>query len=185
MTYRFLRTVLAGAIVLFMASGCIQNRTIGGGVDDAAADISLKSQLLRDNQYDYTDVDITVFEGRLMLTGTMRSEQGRAHAEQLARKANNVSVVINEIIVGEKTSFAQGTKDALIDQQLAAALLADAGVIRANYQFSVSDGVIYMMGLAQGPNELTRATDHARRINGVKKVVSHVMYVGDPSRVTR
>lgn len=183
----FRRAGLAMALFVAaaLATGCVQNRTIGGNVDDASADISLKSKLLQDGLYDYSDVDITVFEGRVMLTGSMRTEEGKAHVEDLARNAANVEAVINEIVLGEKTGFQQGTRDALIDQQLGAALLADAGVIRRNYQFSVSNGVIYMMGVAQGPTELTLATDHARRIAGVKKVVSHVMYVGDPARNTR
>ncbi|NHK28187.1 BON domain-containing protein [Parvularcula flava] len=179
------KALIALCAATMLATGCAQNRTIGGNVDDAAADIALKANLVKDEKYDYSDVDITVFEARVMLTGSMRTEEGKAHLERLAQNSPNVKQVINEIIVGEKTSFQQGTRDALIDQRLAAALLTDTGVVRRNYQFTVSNGVVYMLGVAQGPTELTRATEQARRIDGVKKVVSHVMYVGDPSRVTR
>ena len=177
----------AGIIVaaLIITAGCAQNRTPGGIVDDATADATVKTQLLRDGLYDYSDVDLTLFEGRLMLTGTMRTQEGKEHVAALGRRANQVTQVINEIVLAEKTGYRQGAKDALIDRQLATALLTDTGVIRQNYQFAVSNGVVYLIGVAQGPTELTRATEQARRIDGVKRVVSHVIYVGDPSRATR
>ncbi|MGV6802027.1 MAG: BON domain-containing protein [bacterium] len=184
-----IKHISKGALALFasslLLSGCIQSRTIGGNVDDTTSDVSLKTKLLQDGQYDYSDIDITVFEGRMMVTGTMRTLEGKQHVAELASKATNVEEVLDEVIVGRKTPFAQGTTDALINERLGFALLADNGVIRANYQFSVSDGVVYIIGVAQGPDELKRATDHARTIKGVKRVVSHVIYVGDPRRETR
>ena len=178
-------TFIALAALALTAPACVQNRTAGGNVDDLTSDVSLKGKLLKDGLYDYSDVDITVFEGRLLLTGTMRSEEGKAHAGQIAEKAQNVSEVINEVSIGSRTTFRQGTSDASIDSKLGLALLADNGVYRGNYQIAVSGGTVYLLGVAQGPTELARVTEHARTISGVNSVVSHVIYVGDPRRQTR
>lgn len=173
------------AVALLGTTACVQNRTIGSTVDDTTSDVSIKTKLLQDGKYDYSDVDVTVFEGRMMLTGTMRTADGRDHVVRLANKATNVTEVLDEIVVGGRTSTNQGLIDGRIDVQLATALRFDNGVKRGNYQIAVSNGVVYLLGVAQGPNELKRATDHARTINGVTKVVSHVIYVGDPRRATR
>lgn len=178
-------SLLAAAAFSLSATACVQNRTIGGGVDDTTSDVSLKTKFLQDGKYDYSDVDITVFEGRIMLTGSMQTLEGKQHVAVLAGKATNVQEVLDEIEVGMRTPFQQGTTDALIDEKLGFALLADNGIIRGNYQIAVSHGVVYLLGVAQGPEELKRVTEHARTIKGVRKVVSHVIYVGDPRRQTR
>lgn len=173
------------AIAAIAVAGCASNRSLGGGIDDTGADMSMRTSLLRDGKYDYTDIDISVFEGRMLLVGTMRTEEGKANVDRLAHERGNVTDVYNEIIVGPKTTFQQAAKDEVIEQQLGAALLADAGVVRGNFVISASQGVVHILGVAQGPTELGIVTDHARRTDGVKRVVSHVLYVGDPSRVTR
>lgn len=183
-TFRPAKITLLLSILVLALSGCVQNRTFGGNVDDLSSDMSLKGKLFRDGMYNYADVDITVFGGRLLLTGTMRTEQGKAHAGALAANARNVAEVVNEIGVGSRTPFRQGLSDAGIDSKLAVALLADNGVYRGNYQIAVSGGTVYLLGVAQGPNELARVTGHARSVRGVKSVVSHVIYVGDPRRAT-
>ena len=43
-------------------------------------------------------------------------------------------------------------------------------------------GIIYIIGIAQTTAELDKVIGHARRINNVKKVVSHVMLKDDPRR---
>ena len=185
MRLTFIKAFLLAAAASTMIAGCATNRTFGGSVDDVAADLNLRARLFDDGLYDYSDVDLTVYEGRVLLTGTMRTREGKRHLEELALRSANVEEVMNEIFIGPKTTFNQGTSDALIDEKLGFALLADNGVYRANYQIAVSGGIVYILGVSQGPAELTRVTDHARNIRGVRKVISHVLYVGDPRRQTR
>ena len=176
-----LRPVLAAASLALLAA-CAQNRTLGEGIDDVGADLNLKRQLLFDRDITTADVDLAVFEGRLLLTGTVPTEADHQGLLDRARSITSVREVIDEVSVGAKTPRGQGLKDALIDERLGAAMLADAGVYRANYQVAVSQGVVYLLGVAQGPNELRRVTDHASTIDGVQEVVSHVVFVGDPRR---
>lgn len=173
------------ALAAMAVTGCASNRSLGGGIDDTGADMSMRSSLLRDGKYDYTDIDISVFEGRMLLVGTMRSEEGKENVLRLAEQRGNVTDIYDEVVVGPKTTFQQAAKDEVIERQLGAALLADSGVVRGNFVIAASQGVVHVLGVAQGPTELGIVTDHARRTDGVKRVVSHVLYVGDPSRVTR
>ncbi|MEE9328547.1 MAG: BON domain-containing protein [Parvularculaceae bacterium] len=185
MTPRLLRPALALLTAAFLLTGCITNRSFGDGLDDTSADANLKTALLGDKSHDYADVDITVFEGRLLLTGTMRTLVGKQHVGRLAANTENVTEVINELVVGKKTSFGQGAKDALLDERISAKFLADSDIIGGNYKVTVSKGVVYLLGLAQSAEELKEATDWARGTSGVTKVVSHVLYVGDSRRGAR
>ncbi|MEL7487484.1 MAG: BON domain-containing protein, partial [Pseudomonadota bacterium] len=135
-----------------------------------------------DRNYDYSDIDITIYEGRLLLTGTMRSEDGRKRLIANAWKADNVRQVIDEIFIGDKTPIGQGLSDSRIDQAINAKLLTDRGIASADYKIAVSGGVVFVLGVARDEVALNRALNHARSTAGVKKVVSHVLYKDDPSR---
>ncbi|WDI32878.1 BON domain-containing protein [Hyphococcus flavus] len=164
--------VLCAAILL---SACASSRSLDQSFSDISGNAELKAVLFTDRSHDYSDIDITLYEGRLMLTGTMRSEEGRRQLIANAWKAENVKTVIDEIIIAEKTSFGQGFEDSRIDQTLRARLIADNDVSSGDYKMSVSRAVVYLLGGARNQGELDEAVKLARSVNGVEKVVSHVV----------
>lgn len=164
------------AAVIIGAAACASSRTLGGSIDDLGSNAALKGILFADRSHDYSDVDLTVYEGRLMLTGTMRNEDGHKKLVDNAWKADGVKQVIDEIIVADKTSFGQGLEDSRIDQTVRAKLLTADDVTSSNYKMSVSQGVVYLLGVARDEGELNRALHQARSTGGVKSVVSHVVY---------
>ena len=176
--------VLAG-LFLLAATGCASSRSFGANIDDFSADTGLKKNLLFDRKHDYSDVDITVFEGRVMLTGTMRSQEGQQKLVENAFKAQNVIQVIDETVLSPKTSIGQGFQDSRIDQALRTKLITDRGITSRNYKIAVSDGTIFLIGVARDETELTRALNLAAATSGVRRVVSHVLYKDDPTRHAR
>lgn len=166
----------------FLLTGCITDRSFSSGMNDTGIDLALKTALFEDTNYDTSDIDLTVFEGRVMLTGTVRSDDARRDIGMKARSVEGVTEIINEVNVAKKTSIPQGTRDIVIDGRLAAALKADNGVYRSNYQFAVSNGIVYVIGIAQGPREYERVVGHAQTIPNVSGVVPHVVFVKDPRR---
>lgn len=161
------------AAALFLGA-CASSRNLDQTFSDMSGNAELKGVLFTDRTHDYGDIDITLFEGRLMLTGTMRSESGRAKLIENALKANNIDEVIDEVIVGEKTPFGQGFEDARIDQVLRARLIAGKEAASSDYKIAVSNGVVYLLGAARSQAGLDEALQLARTISGVEKVVSHV-----------
>ncbi|MEM6648735.1 MAG: BON domain-containing protein [Pseudomonadota bacterium] len=178
---RFIRFALTLSMAL-LATACITNRSVGGSFDDTGADLTLKRILLTDTSHDYSDIDITIFEGRMMLTGTVKTMEARQALANQAARITTVSEVLNEVIIAPRTTMTQGANDVIIDEKLGAALRADNGVFRGNFQIAVSQGNVYLLGVAQNATELDRVTSHAQTIKGVKNVVSHVVFVGDPRR---
>lgn len=167
--------VLAAALML---AACASSRNLDQTFTDLAGGTELKGVLFADRTHDYGDIDITLYEGRLLLTGTMRSEQGRAKLIENAWKAEGVKEVIDEIVIGDKTSIGQGFADARIDQTLRAKLIADKGTSSADYKIAVSGAVVYLIGAARSQEELDRALELASGVGGVEKVVSHVILRG-------
>ncbi|MEL6507891.1 MAG: BON domain-containing protein [Pseudomonadota bacterium] len=178
-------TGLCFLIGIAALAACGSSRSAGANIDDVGANSTLKRVLLFDRQHDYGDVDITVFEGRVMLTGTMRSPDGQSRLVENAFKASNVVQVIDETVLAERTSIGQGLEDSRIDRALKTKLLTDRGVTSRNYKVAVSNGVIYLLGVARDEVELGRVLNLATSTSGVRRVVSHILYQDDPSRYTR
>lgn len=170
------------ALALTGLAACASSRTLGGSVDDLGTSASLKSILFADRKHDYGDVDLTVYEGRVMLTGTMPTEEGHAKLIEDVWKADGVKQVIDEIVIAEKTSLGQGFEDTRIDQTLRAKLIANGDVTNSNYKIAVSRAVVYLLGVARDEKELNEALAAARSIDGVKTVVSHVVYQALPGQ---
>ena len=168
-------TAVAIASVALLSAGCASSRNLDKSVTDIGANAELKGVLFADRSHDYGDVDITVFEGRLMLTGTMKSEEGRRKLIENAWKADGVDQVIDEIIVGDGTSLGQGFEDSRIDATLRTRLIADGDVKAGSFKTAVSKGVVYLIGVTHTDRQLNAALDIARSIGGVEKVVSHVL----------
>ena len=163
--------LLAAALGL---AACASSRNLDQSFSDLAGNADLKNVLFADRTHDYSDVDITLYEGRLMLTGTMPSEAGRKKLIENAWKADNVKEVIDEVFIGDDTSFGQGFEDARIDQVLRARLIADKDVVSGDYKIAVSGAVVYLLGASRRQSDLDRALELARTVPGVEKVVSHV-----------
>ncbi len=169
----FARSIFAAAALLTLGA-CASSRSLDASLSDLGGDAELKGILFTDRSHDYSDVDITLFEGRLLLTGTMHTEDGRNKLIANARKTGGVQEVIDEIFIGDQTPFLQGVEDARIDQTLRARLLAAGDVTSTRYKIAVSNGIIYLIGAAHDQAELDRALKIAGSIRGAEKVVNHV-----------
>lgn len=167
------RMILAAGAVICLAA-CASSRSLDDSFTDIAANAELKGVLFSDRAHDYSDVDLTVHEGRLMLTGTMRTDEGHEKLIANSWKAEGVDQVIDEIKIDEKTSFGQGFEDTRIDQTLRAKLLADADVTSGDFKIAVSNAIVYLIGSTRTQAELDEALQLASTINGVEKVVHYV-----------
>ena len=173
---------IAAATALALVGACATSRSLDQSFDDLGANAKLKEVLLTDRSYDYGDVDLTIFEGRLLLSGTMRSEAGREKLLANAWKSDGVKQVIDEVFVGDKTSFGQGLEDGRIDAALRAKLIADDDVKSSDVKIAVSNGVVYLLGVTRDQQSLDRMLTLARNTGGVNKVVSHVLFADAPER---
>lgn len=161
-------------VVALAVAGCASSRSLDKSFRDLSANADLKGVLFVDRSHDYSDVDITVYEGRLLLTGTMRSDGGHKKLIENAWKADGVEQIIDEIFVGDKTPFGQGFEDTRIDQTLRAKMIASDDVKSGNYKIAVSNAVVYLIGSAAAQREIDEATNLARSISGVRKVISYM-----------
>ncbi len=178
-------TVLVAALQL---SGCVgmvvggaatagvaayQERGIKGVALDTATATKIRARLLETDEKLFSDVGIEVYEGRVLLTGRVPTEERRAEAVKIAWSVSDVKDVINEVLVSDNP-LTDIANDTWITTQLKSKMTFDKDILAINYSIETVGAVIYLIGIAQNDAELQRVINHARDIKYVKRVVSHV-----------
>ncbi len=159
-----------------------QERSVGDAIDDTTIHVDIGRRLFEKHESLFRKVGVEVIEGRVLLTGAVAKPEHRVDAVRIAWTVGGVREVINEIEVTDKSGLIDFAKDVWITTQLRAQMLTDTQVSDINYSVETVNGVIYLMGIAQGQSELNRVTNYARDISGVRQVKSHVRLKGDSRR---
>ena len=149
-----------------------------GGVRQAATDAKIRLAIhdlwFSHNVDMYRYLDMTVKEGRVLVTGTVPNPDMRVDAIRLAWQAADVAQVINEINVDKNAGVKAYLKDTWITSRLKTVLTLDKHVQSINYTVDTVNGTVYLMGVAQDAGERNRVVDHARNMSHVENVVSYV-----------
>jgi osmotically-inducible protein OsmY len=183
MKLSWLSCVLAGA-VLSVLSGCAplmlggavmtgvvatDRRTAGTQLEDEAIELKVASAV-RQELGDRVHLNVTSYNRQVLLSGEAAGAADRERAEKLAQNQENVKSVVNDLAVMAPSSLTQRTKDTVITSQIKASFI-DAKDLQSNSIKVVTErGIVYLMGRVT-QREAKRATDIARGVGGVTKVV--------------
>ena len=181
-------------LALLVVSGCTAGTIVGGGASVGVAvaqersvgvaldDTVIATQIVA-IFFDYNiellrKVSAEVVEGRVLLTGSVAEPEGRVDAVRLTWQIDGVTEVLNEIQVTDRGGLLDFALDTWVSTQLRTKLLLDRDIRALNYNVETVNGVVYLIGIAQNELELERVTNHARTIENVEKVISHVRVMG-------
>ena len=191
-SFSFYRRIVAVVAMVVLAAGALggcagvvigggaavgtaayQERGVRGVARDLATATKLRTKLLDAGEAYATGVGIEVYEGRVLLTGTLEKEPMRAAAVKLAWKTEGVKDVINEIQIGQ-SSLRDIARDSWITAQLKTKITFDKKILAINFSIETVNGIVYLIGIAQDQGELDRILAHGRGIDYVHRIISHV-----------
>jgi len=151
-----------------------QERGVQGQVDDFNLKTNIQRAWQNANPYFPAAFDVTVYDGRALLTGSASDPQMKRQAFEIASRVPGVRQIFDEIEVSPSVGNWDAAKDAWITAQLRSNLVFDRDIRSPNYTIETANGTVYLMGSARSQDELDRTTNHARYIPGVRRVVSFV-----------
>src|SRR4051812_21172628 len=158
-----------------------EERGIGGALTDTRIRDDINEKWLNESMDILQKVDLSVQEGRVLLTGSVPTPEMRLEAVKLVWQVEGIREVMNEIQVGEGSSAGDYARDVWILTQLRSDILFDRAVQSVNYSVDAVKGTVYLMGVAQNQTELERVTNYARNLRYVKRVVSYVRIKDQPA----
>jgi osmotically-inducible protein OsmY len=187
----------AQLVLSFLLSGCLavaaagtgssvgyvasEDRTIKENADDIVACTQAIQMWAAYNTVLNDDLNCRTYQGRMLVTGNVPTQEWRDAAIARAWKAQHVKEVYDEIKVGQSEGFPSGAKDALISEKLKAHLLTDADVHSNNYIVTTENGVLYILGSAHSEAERDRVMAYARSTPDVRRIVSFINVHANPA----
>jgi osmotically-inducible protein OsmY len=121
-------------------------------------------------------VNVTSYNGIVLLTGEVPAEAAKADIGELARTTPKVRSVQNELVVGAVADMGSRSNDTLITSKVKARFV-EANRFQINHVKVVTErGVVYLLGLVRR-DEGDAAAEIARTTNGAQRVVKVFEYV--------
>jgi osmotically-inducible protein OsmY len=153
-------------------------RTTGAVVDDQTIELKLFDALNRQLPPG-NHINVTSYNGSILLSGEVISESVRQQAEMIARASDPpVREVYNELAVAAPSTLSSRSNDVLLIAKVKAAF----------FQISIPDfdptrvkvvaerGTVYLMGLVR-PNEADAVASVTSQVSGVRQVVTLFEYI--------
>ena len=156
-----------GAVVM-------DERELADDWNDTKINMAIRTSFLKDKINYVLDVEITVFEGEVLLNGAIPTIEDLDRIVQIAWETKGVLKVYNYIRVDKPSDLATTTKDAFIASSIRTKLTMIPGITSVNYKITVDKGVLYMMGIAKDASEFQAVMNVIYDTEGIERVISHV-----------
>jgi osmotically-inducible protein OsmY len=174
--------VLSGCVPLVIggiagtAAVATDRRTTGAQLDDELIEDKTTAALLERFKGREVHVNVTSYNGIVLLTGEAPTEEVKSEIEGVARGMPKVRYVQNEMVVGPAADFGSRSNDTFITSKVKSRFL-EANKFQINYVKVVTErGVVYLMGIVR-PEEGNAAAEIARTTSGVQRVVKVFEYL--------
>lgn len=169
-----------GVAAVGMGTGAavIQDRrTPGSYIDDGLIEQKVRAEIRADEVLrERSHVNVTSFNGLVLLTGQAPGESLRSRVTEIARGIPKVRAVQNEISLGAPSSTASRTSDSWITAKVKTTMFTNRALNAAHVKVVTESGVVYLMGLLK-QGEAEEAAEIARRVGGVQRVVKVMEYL--------
>ena len=169
----------APAVVAGGATGAAvvhDSRTAGTVIEDQAIESKAWKSFLSDKEInDNAHINVTSYNTIVLVTGEAPNEELKGRIINIVRNIQKVSHVYDEITIAAPSSYVSRSSDSVITSKVKTKLLAMENFDGTRVKVVTEKGFVYLMGLLSH-EESDRATDVARKVGGVQKVVKLFQY---------
>ncbi len=170
----------ATAVVTGAATGMSiahDRRTTGSVIDDQGIEFKAASAIYKDKTlYDQSHINVTSYNGSVLLTGETPTEQLKQRAADLVRKIDKVRRIYNELRIAAPSSLPSRSSDTWITSKVKTKLAAAKDVDPLYIKVVTENGVVYLMGLVTHA-EADKTVNVVKKIAGVQRVVKLFEYI--------
>ena len=161
-----------GATTMVVAEG---DKSLGAVIDDATIKLNISRKLLISENNLFVNIDTSVIEGMVLLTGIVKNQESRIEAVKIVWEVEGIKEVINEIEIGDKTSIKEYANDVWITTQIKALAAKNIGLRFISYNIETIRGKVFLAGITSRPEQLETLVNIAKNVKGVKEIVNYVV----------
>jgi osmotically-inducible protein OsmY len=182
---KFSLTLTAAVLASLLATGCAplliggamvggvsvatDRRTSATQLEDQTIEIKAAARI-REQLGDRVHINVNSYNRVALITGEARNEADHAAVERLVAGVENVTKVMNEAAVTMHSSLSGRSNDVVIQGKVKARFIDARDLMSNAFYVVVERGEVFLMGRVT-EREANRATEIARQVGGVKKVV--------------
>lgn len=161
--------LLIGGAMVGGVSVATDRRTSGTQLEDETIEIKASARV-REQLGDKVHVTVNSYNRVALVTGEATTEEARSALDRIVGGVENVGRVINEVAVMPASSLGSRSSDVVIASKVKAKFIDARDLLSNAFYVVVERGNVYLMGRVT-EREANRATEIARQISGVNKVV--------------
>ena len=135
---------LAGVAVGGYAAA--QERGVAGAVSDLHIETNVESVFAATHPGLKDGITTTVYQGRVLLTGTVPTPQMKTRAVEVASRVSGIKALYDDIEVAPSRAAWDATNDAWITARIRSELMLDPDIRSGNYTIDTQKGSVYLIG---------------------------------------
>lgn len=144
-------------------------------LDEDASDIALytrlRERLAQRDIKSILDVQLTVFQGAVLLTGALPNYDEIAQTVEAVWQTQGVNFVYNYIRMGKTLDPVQTSEEIALSSSIRTKLALTEEIKSSNYKLVLENGTVYVMGLKKDMEEWQKARAVIADTYGVDKIV--------------
>ncbi|MCX4193468.1 BON domain-containing protein [Methylophaga sp. OBS1] len=169
----------APAVVGGAATGAAvayDRRTTGTVIDDQGIEFKAAYALFNNKEiYDQSHINVTSFNGVVLLTGETPSESLKQKATAEVKQIPKVRRIHNELAIAAPSALPSRSTDTWITSKIKAKMATDERIDPFHIKVVTERGIVYLLGLVSR-SEAQQAVDLVTNTAGVQRVVKIFEY---------
>ena len=159
------------------AAVALDRRSAGAMVDDQGIEFKAMNLMNKHPELnERSSISVTSYNYTLLLTGDAETREISKRYAYLVAEIPKVRRVVNEVMIGPNATLGEQSQDAYITTKVKLALFDIPEFDATRIKVLTQKGHVYLMGLVTR-GEAKAATDQARNVDGVLRVVKVFEYV--------
>lgn len=152
-------------------------RTLGAKVEDESIETKISHNLGRtDARLGDARIKVDAYNGIVLLTGQVPSEELRLKASEVARDVRNVRDVHNELSIAANLPASQRLSDTWLNTRIRTSLASNPDIDTGRIRVITENGTVYLMGIVTR-SEAERIVEAVSRLGGMQRIVKVFDYL--------
>ncbi|GAB2796010.1 BON domain-containing protein [Halomonas shantousis] len=152
-------------------------RTLGMQVEDESIESKVYNNLVQtDARFRDARINVDSYNGRVLLTGQVASEELKTRAGEIAEQVRMVRQVYNELAVSANAPVGQRMTDTWITTRVKTQLASDENIDSGRIKVVTENSTVYLMGMVSH-QEAERVVNAASQVGGIQRIVKVFEYL--------
>jgi len=178
MQKKIFKTLLMGALTLFMVRTSLSADQIDNRIEETARKSYVFTVYLKDD-----DIKFHSQDGVVTLSGTVADESHLSLAEDTVADLPGVKKVDNQLLIKGEVQVSES--DAWIYLRIRTILMLHRNLDSVNTEFTVKDGLVTLKGEVGSQAEKGLTTEYVKDVQGVKEVNNEMTVADGPEKKDR